>query len=77
MVDSPKLDQFWFAQFDFLEKILEIISLPHFFWSFFLKNKKSVSHVIFYQLTKFHHLIGFTSWDVDQYAYVNCLFSEF
>ena len=35
-------------------------------------NKK-VFHVIFYYLTKFHGLIAFTSWDIEQYVYCNCL----
>ena len=37
-------------------------------------SKKNVSHVIFYQLIKFHCLIAFTAWDIWQYVYGNCLF---
>ena len=40
------------------EKGLEIVSPPHLLYDFL---KKSVSCVIFYQLTKFHCLIAFTS----------------
>ena len=35
--------------------------------------KKSFCHVIFYSLTKFHCLIVFNFWDIDQYMYCNCL----
>ena len=28
---------------------------------------------MFYYLTKFHCLIAFTSWDIGQYVYCNCL----
>ena len=31
--------------------------------------KKNISHVTFYQPTKFHCLITFTSWDIGQYVY--------
>ena len=34
-------------------------------WSF----KKNISHVIFYKLTKFNCLIGFTSWEIREYVY--------
>ena len=57
--------------FDFLKKGLEIISVPHFVHGF---SNKNISHVIFYWLTKLHCLIAFTSWDIDQYVYCNCLF---
>ena len=36
--------------------------------------KKNVSHVKFYQLTKFHCLIAFTSLVIGQCLYCNCLF---
>ena len=39
--------------------------------------KKKVSHVIFYWLIKFHCPIPFTSWDIGQYVYCNCLFPRF
>ena len=38
--------------------------------------KKNVTPVILYQLTKFHYLIAFTSWDIGQHVYYNCLFSR-
>ena len=34
---------------------------------------KSISLVIFYELTKFHCLVSFTSWDVGQCVYCKCL----
>ena len=43
---------------DFLEKGMVIASTPHFEYDFL---KKNVSHVKFYELTKFHCLIAFTS----------------
>ena len=38
--------------------------------------KKNLSDVIFYQLSKFHCLIAFTSWDIGQYVYCNCFVSQ-
>ena len=46
------------VNFDFLEKGLGIVSPPHLVCHF---PKKNVSHVIFYQLIKFHCLIAFTA----------------
>ena len=46
-------------------------SLPSSFFAWFLK--KNMSLVTFYKLTKFHCLIAFTSWDIGQYVYCNCL----
>ena len=37
----------------------------------------NVSHVAFYWLTKFHHLVVITSWDIGQYVHCNCLFPRF
>ena len=45
------------VNFDFLEKGLVIVSKPHFVNDF----SRKLSHVIFYQLTKFDYLIAFTS----------------
>ena len=38
--------------------------------------KKNVFQVMFYQPTKFHCLIAFTSWDIGQYVYCKCLLSR-
>ena len=38
--------------------------------------KKIFSDVILYLLTKFHCLIAFTSWDIGQYVYCNCLLNS-
>ena len=59
--------------FDFSEKGLEIVSPPHFVYDFSTKN---VSHVIFDHFTKFNYLIAFTSWDIRQYVYCNCLLTR-
>ena len=59
--------------FDFLAKGLGIVSPPHCIYVFFNKN---VSHVTFYQLTKFHCLIAFTSGDIGQYVYGNSLLTK-
>ena len=56
------------------QKGLELASLPHFLLGFW---KKNISLVIFYYLTKFHCLFGFTSWDIGQYMYCNCLLTRF
>ena len=56
--------------FDFSEKGLRQGS---FCVSFFNKN---VSHVTLYQLTKFHYLIAFTSRDIGQNVYRNCLLTR-
>ena len=34
---------------------------------------KNISLIIFYYLTKFHYLVAFTSWDIGQYVYGDCL----
>ena len=36
----------------------------------------NVSHVILYCIAKFHYLIVFTSWDIRQYMYWNCLLTR-
>ena len=38
--------------------------------------KKNVSHVTFYQLTKIFCPVAFTSWDIGQYVYYNCLLTR-
>ena len=38
--------------------------------------KKNISVVIFYYLTKFQCLVAFTSWDIGQYVYSNCLLTK-
>ena len=53
--------------FNFPEKGLGLACPTHFF--IFEKN---VSHVMFYELTKFHCLIAFTSQNIGQYVYYNC-----
>ena len=35
--------------------------------------KKNISLIVFYYLTKFHYLAAFTSWDIGQYVYGDCL----
>ena len=47
------------------------ISLPASFSAWLMK--KNVSLPVFYQLTKFYCLGAFTSWDIMQYVYCNCL----
>ena len=46
-------------------------SFPASFPAWFLK--KFISLAICYSLTKFHCLLAFTSWDIGQYVYCNCL----
>ena len=48
--------------------------LPVSFSVWFLK--KNISLVIFYYLTKFKCLVVFTSWDIGQYVYRNCLLTS-
>ena len=55
--------------FDFLEKSLGIVSPPHFVYDF----SRKMFHDIFCLLTKFHCIIAFTSGDIGQYVYRNCL----
>ena len=38
--------------------------------------KKNISIFVFYYLTKFHCLFTFTSWDIGQYGYCNCLLTR-
>ena len=38
--------------------------------------KKNLSYIILYWLSKFHCLIGFTSWDTDKYVCLNCLLTR-
>ena len=49
-------------------------SLPVSFSAWFLK--KNISLVIFHKLTKFHCLVAFTSWNIEQYVYCNCLLTR-
>ena len=58
-----------------IKRGLKLVSLRHFlhnFWGkIFLKKK-----FFFYQLTKFHFLVVFTSWDIRQYVYYKCLLTR-
>ena len=56
-----------------LKRSLKLVSQPHFLHIFL---KKSISIMIFYWLTKFHCLVAFTSWDIGQYMYCNCLLTR-
>ena len=49
-------------------------SLPASFSAWFLT--KNIFLVMFYYLTKFHCLAAFTSWDIGQYVYCNCLLTR-
>ena len=49
-------------------------SLPALFSAKILK--KNISLDIFNQLTKFHCLVVFTSWDIGQCVYCNCLLNR-
>ena len=60
---------------NFSQKGLGLVSPPHFVYDF-SKKKKNVSRVTYYQLTKFHCLIAFTSRDIGQYVYYNCLLTR-
>ena len=59
--------------FNFTEKCLGLVSQSHFLYDFL---KKNVSHGTFYILTTFHCLIVFTSRDIGQYVYCNCLLTS-
>ena len=37
---------------------------------------ENISLAIFYELTKFNCLVAFTSWDIGQYVYCNCLLTR-
>ena len=50
-------------------------SFPVSFTEWFLK--KNIPFVIFYYLSNFHCLVVFTSWDITQYVYCNCLVTRF
>ena len=41
------------------------------FFACFLKE--NICHIVFYELTKFHCQIAFTSWDIEHCVYCNCL----
>ena len=49
-------------------------SFPDSFFAWLLK--KNISFVIFHYLTKLHCLVVFTSWDIGQYVYCNCLLTR-
>ena len=55
--------------FDFLKKGSGT-SFSIKFCAWFLK--KNISHIIFYQLIKFHCLIAFISWDISKNVFVVC-----
>ena len=60
--------QFWFFRKGFGN------SFPTLFCVWFFK--KNVFHVILYQLTKFHLLIDFTSWDIVNICFCDCLLTR-
>ena len=49
-------------------------SLPASFSAWF--SKKNIFLVLFYQLTKFHYLVAFISWDIGQYVYCKVLLTR-
>ena len=53
---------------NFAEKGVGLVSPSHF--------KKNVPRVTFYYLTKFHCLIAFTSRNIGQYVYYDCLLTR-
>ena len=59
--------------FNFSEKGLGLICPPQFVYDFL---RKMVSHVTFYELTKFCCLTVFNSRDIGQYVYYNCLLTK-
>ena len=58
--------------FNFSQKGLELVPSTHFVYDF----SKKMFHVIFYYLTKFYCLIDFSSWNIGQYVYYNCLLTS-
>ena len=50
-------------------------SLPALYSAWFFK--KNLFQLIFCQLTRFHYFVAFSSWDIGQYVYCNCLFPGF
>ena len=57
------------VNFNFSEKVLGLIYPPYFMYDF----SRKMFHVTFYQLARFRCFIPFTSGDIGQYAYYNCL----
>ena len=61
-----------YKAFFFLKKRgLELVSLPRFldyFW------REIFFFIMFLEMTKFHCLVAFISWNMGQYVYCNCLF---
>ena len=55
--------------FDFLKKGLGIVSPQHFVYDF----SRKMFLILYILLIKFQYLIAFTSWDIEQYVYGNCL----
>ena len=53
-----------------MEGGLELVSLPHFLHNFWGKIL-----LLLYSI-KFHFLIVFTSWDIGEYVYYNCLLTR-
>ena len=62
---NQKYAQFWFSRKGSGNSFSTTLCV----WFF----KKFVSHIFFYWQNKFHCLIAFTSWDIGQYVYCNCL----
>ena len=58
--------------FNFSENVAGLVSPSHFV-HYFLRN---VTHAIFFELTKLHCLIIFTSWDIGQYMYYDSLLTR-
>ena len=53
----------------------KLVSLPHFLHDLWRKILPLLYSII-YILTKFHWLVAFTSWDIGQYVYCNCLWNS-
>ena len=72
-IESKLQNTFFYLEYSFLKnKKRSGTSLPASFSQWFLK--KNLSLDIFDQLAKCYFLVIFTSWDVRQYVYCNCLF---
>ena len=57
--------QFWFFRWGSGNSFATTICIYFF--------NKNVSHLILFELIKFHCLVALTSWDIGQSAYCNCL----
>ena len=72
---KPQTTCLYFIKKDHFQKTKRGLKLVFSLSAWFLK--RNISLFLLYWLIKFHCLVAFTSWDIEQYMYCNCLLTRF